>query len=77
LVPVLERFYGSLGLPFRRESVGDLPVSVPRVIAALVAEVRNRYGGEDKPVGKETLERARSLRGEWRVSPAVSETGSP
>jgi octanoyl-[GcvH]:protein N-octanoyltransferase len=82
LIAVLERFYGSLGLPFRRESVGDLPVDVPRVIEALVAKVRDRYGGEDKPVGKGTLEKARSLRGEWRVSPtvaqcnAVCETGS-
>jgi octanoyl-[GcvH]:protein N-octanoyltransferase len=77
LIPVFERFYGSLGLPFRRESVGDLPVGVPRVIEALVAEVRNRYGGEDKHVGKGTLEKARALRGEWRVSSAVRETGSP
>ena len=77
LVPILERFYGSLGLPFRRESVGDLPVGVPRVVAALVAEVRNRYEGEDKPVEKGTLEKARSLRGQWRVSSAFSETGSP
>jgi octanoyl-[GcvH]:protein N-octanoyltransferase len=82
LIAVLERFYGSLGLPFRRESVGDLPVGVPRVIEALVAEVRGRYGGEDKPIGKSTLEKARSLRGKWRVSPTVPqrnaacETGS-
>jgi octanoyl-[GcvH]:protein N-octanoyltransferase len=73
LIAVLERFYSSLGLPFRRESVGDLPVGVPRVIEALVAEVRGRYGGEDKPVGKGTLEKARSLRGEWRVSPTISQ----
>ncbi len=77
LIPVLERFYGSLGLPFRRESVGDLPVGVPRVIEALVAEVRNRYGGEDKHVGKGTLERTLALRGEWRVSSAVRDTDSP
>jgi octanoyl-[GcvH]:protein N-octanoyltransferase len=82
LVPVLERFYGSLGLPFRRESVGDL-VGVSRVIEALVAEVRDRNGGEDKPVGKDILEKARLLRGEWQVSlavppsNAVRETGSP
>ena len=82
LIPVLERFYGSLGLPFRRESIGDLPVGVPQVIEALVSEVRDRYGGEDEPVGKGTLEKARSLRGEWRISPAIPqrdaarETGS-
>jgi octanoyl-[GcvH]:protein N-octanoyltransferase len=83
LVPVLERFYGSLGVPFRQESVGDLPVGVSRVIEALVAEVRDRYGGVDKPVGKDMLEKARLLRGEWRGSPtvpprnAVRDTGSP
>ncbi len=83
LIPVLERFYCSLGLPFRRESVGDLPVGVARVTQALVAEVRDRFGGEVKPVGKGTLDKARSLRGEWRVSPTVSqrdaacETGPP
>lgn len=77
LIPVLESFYGALGLPFRRESVGDLPVGAPRVIESLVAEVRNRYGGEGKPPGKDALERAHSLRGAWRVSSAVRETGSP
>jgi lipoate-protein ligase A len=77
LIPVLESFYGSLGLPFRRESVGDLPVGTPRVRESLVAEVRNRCGGEDKPLGKDTLERARSLRGAWRVSSAVREARSP
>ena len=83
LIAVLERFYCSLGLPFRRESVGDLPVGVARVIQALVSEVRDRFGGEVKPVGKDTLDKARSLRGEWRVSPTVSqrdaacETGPP
>jgi octanoyl-[GcvH]:protein N-octanoyltransferase len=65
LVPVLSRFYGALGLPFRPESIGDLPVGVPEVIEALVAEVRERYGGEEKRVGRRTLEKARSLRGEW------------
>ena len=72
LIPVLERFYGSLGLPFRRESVRDLPVGVPWVIEALVAEVRDRYGGEIMPVGGGTLEKARSLRGEWRISPTTA-----
>jgi octanoyl-[GcvH]:protein N-octanoyltransferase len=81
-IPVLERFYASLGLPFRRESVGDLPVGVSRVIEALLAEVRDRYGGEAKPIGKGTIEKARSSRREWRVSlaavgrNAVRDTGS-
>lgn len=71
LIPVLERFYASLGLAFRRESVGDLPVGVPRVIEALLAEIRDRYGGEVTPVGRDTIDKARSSRGEWRVSPAA------
>jgi octanoyl-[GcvH]:protein N-octanoyltransferase len=69
LIPVLERFYGALGLPFRPESIGDLPVGVPEAIEALVAEVRERYGGEEKPIGRRTFEKARSLRGEWRAVP--------
>jgi octanoyl-[GcvH]:protein N-octanoyltransferase len=66
---VLERFYGLLGLPFRPESVGDLPVDVPRVIRALSEEVRGRYEAAEGRIGAKTLERARSLRGEWRVLP--------
>ncbi len=69
LVPVLERFYGSLGLPFRRESIGDLPAGVPRVMEALVAEVRGRYGVKEVPVDADLLAKARSQRGEWRVTP--------
>ncbi len=72
LIPVLERFYGALGLPFRPESIEDLPASVPEVIEALSAEVRERYGGERERPAVATLERARSLRGGWR---AVTETG--
>jgi octanoyl-[GcvH]:protein N-octanoyltransferase len=68
LIPALERFYAALGLPFRPESVGDLAAGVPRVLEALVAEVRDRFGGEDKRIGKSMLEKAHSLRGEWRVS---------
>ena len=72
LIPVLERFDGALGLPFRPESIEDLPAGVPETIEALSAEVRERYGGEKKRLGEDTLEKARSLRGEWRASP---ETG--
>ncbi len=77
LIPVLERFYCFLGRPFRQASVEDLPAGVPRVIGALVAEVRDRYGGKDKPVGKDMLEKARLLRGEWQVASAARETRSP
>jgi octanoyl-[GcvH]:protein N-octanoyltransferase len=69
LVPVLKRFYGALGLPFRPESIGDLPAGVPRVMEALSAEVCERYGGVEKQLGKSSLEKVRSLRGEWRVVP--------
>jgi len=71
LIPVLERFYGALGLPFRPESIGDLPAGVPEVIEALSAEVRERYGGEEKRLGEDTLEKARSLRGEWWAVPGT------
>jgi octanoyl-[GcvH]:protein N-octanoyltransferase len=66
---VLERFYGLLGLPFRPESVDDLPVDLPRVIQALSEEVRNRYEAVEGRIEAKTLERARSMRGEWRVIP--------
>ena len=66
---VLERVYGLLGLPFRPESVGDLPADIPRVIRALSEEVRGRYRTKRGRVGKRTMDRARSLRGEWRVIP--------
>jgi octanoyl-[GcvH]:protein N-octanoyltransferase len=69
LVPVLKRLYGALGLPFRPESIGDLPAGVTRVIGALSAEVSERYGDEEKQLGRSLLEKARSLRGEWRVVP--------
>jgi octanoyl-[GcvH]:protein N-octanoyltransferase len=72
LVPVLERFYGALNLPFRSESVGDLPADVPSVMEALSAGVRERYGGEERQLGESILGKARSLGGEWR---AVRETG--
>ena len=66
---VLGRFYEALGLPFRPGSVGDLPVDVARVIQALSEEVCNRYEASEGSIEAKTLERARSLRGEWRVAP--------
>ena len=64
---VLERFYGLLGLPFRPESVGDLPVEVPEVVRALSEEARARYTASQGRIGEKTMERARALRGEWRA----------
>lgn len=68
LVPVLEKFYGTLDLPFRPSSIGDISASVESAVEALAAEVRERYGGREGSLPEKTLERARSLRGEWRAS---------
>ncbi len=67
LVPILEEFYGTLDLPFRPSSVGDLPVSIGKLVEALGAEVRERYGGWKGSLSGKTLERARAMRGEWRA----------
>ncbi len=67
--PYLEHVYGLLGLQFRPESIGDLPADVSQVIQALSEEVRGRYEVEEGRIGESTMERARSLRGEWRVIP--------
>jgi lipoate-protein ligase A len=70
---VLELFYGALGLPFRPESVADLPeADVPRAIGALADTVRERYGATEAEVGEKTLQRARSLRERWRATPGSS-----
>jgi lipoate-protein ligase A len=69
LVPVLEGFYGALGLPFRPDSLGDLGVSVPRAVEALSAELDERYGAVVSRVDPEVLARARSRRGAWRYAP--------
>jgi octanoyl-[GcvH]:protein N-octanoyltransferase len=70
---VLESVYGLLGLPFRPGSIEDLPADVSRVIQALSEEVRRRYEAEEGQLGKKTMDRARSLRGQWR---AISDKGS-
>ena len=72
LSTVLDRFYGALGLPFRPESVGDVPASVAQVIEALSEEVGERYGGEVAAASEALLSRARSKRGEWLVAPTPS-----
>ena len=70
---VLERVYGLLGLPFRPESIADLPADIPGVIHALSEEVRGRYEAQEGRIWERTMDRARSLRGEWR---AIPDTGS-
>lgn len=67
----LERFYGALGLPFRPGGVGNLvgadgTVEVGQVVAALSAELGDRYGAERAATGRETLRKAVSYRGRWR-----------
>jgi octanoyl-[GcvH]:protein N-octanoyltransferase len=69
LVPTLLRFYGALDLPFRPDSIGDLPATVPQVIEALSAEILERYGGEVRAPEERLLAWARATRGGWRVNP--------
>jgi octanoyl-[GcvH]:protein N-octanoyltransferase len=70
LKAVLEPFYDALGLPFRPESVEDLPGGdVPRTIRALAATVGERYGATETEIGEKTIQRARSLRERWRAKP--------
>ncbi|CAN5760732.1 hypothetical protein BH18ACT11_BH18ACT11_14900 [soil metagenome] len=69
---VLERFYGLLGLPFRPQSVGDLPVDVTRMIQALSEEVHGQYTVSEGRIDEMTMDRARALRGGWRVIPDSS-----
>lgn len=68
LVRVLERFHEALGLPFRAGSLGDIDTTVSQVVEALSEEVRVRYGATEGRLDESTLGRARSQRGEWRVS---------
>ena len=70
---VLELFYGALGLPFRPESVADLPgADVPRAIRTLADTVKERYGADETEIGEKTMQRARSLRERWRAAPGPS-----
>jgi octanoyl-[GcvH]:protein N-octanoyltransferase len=70
---ILELFYGALGLPFRPQSVADLPgANVPRVIGTLADTVRERYGANETEIGEKTMQRARSLRERWRATPGPS-----
>ena len=66
LVPVLTKFYGALDLPFRPQSVGDLPISVTEVVQALSAETQARYEAYEAPLEERLLERANTLRNRWQ-----------
>ena len=66
LVPVLAKFYGALDLPFRPESIGDLPISVMEIVQALSAETQARYDAYEAPLEERLLERANTLRNRWQ-----------
>ena len=75
LVPVLRNFYGSLDVPFRSGSIGDLKgVSVPQVIGALSTEVGERYAVEEARVDEGLLSRARYYHNLWRVPSGTTST---
>jgi octanoyl-[GcvH]:protein N-octanoyltransferase len=70
---ILGTFYGALGLPFRPESVADLPgTNAPQVIEALAEVVRERHGAIEAALGEDTLRKAFSLRERWRAAPGSS-----
>jgi len=70
---ILEPFYQALGLPFRPESVADLPgTKVPQAIMALADTVEKRYVAREVTPSEDTLQRARSLRENWRAPPGPS-----
>jgi lipoate-protein ligase A len=64
LAQVLERVYGVMRLPFRRESVGSLHAAgceagVEEVIEAFATEAALRYDAAPVPIDERTLELAR------------------
>ena len=64
LAKVLERVYGTMRLPFRRESVGSLHAAgceagVDEAIEAFAAEATLRYGAAPVPLDERTIELAR------------------
>ena len=64
LARVLERVYGAMRLPFRRDSVGSLHragsgAGVEEVISAFAEEAALRYGAARVPLDARTLELAR------------------
>jgi octanoyl-[GcvH]:protein N-octanoyltransferase len=70
---ILEPFYKALGLPFRPKSVADLPeTGVPQAIKALADTVEERYAAREVRPSEDTLQRARSLRENWRAPPDPS-----
>lgn len=68
LLEVLTKFHAALGLKFRPESIADLPVSVEEVMAALGAEIGERYDATEGRIEEAMLVRAREQRGRWRIN---------
>jgi octanoyl-[GcvH]:protein N-octanoyltransferase len=65
LARILERVYGAMRLPFRRESVGSLrragsEAGVDEIIGAFAAEAALRYDATRVPLDEQTLALARS-----------------
>ena len=71
LVPVLQRFYGALDLPFRPESIGDMDASTHQVVDALTEETRHRFDSVEATLAPATRQRAEAVRGSWRTSTGV------
>lgn len=68
LIEVLAEFHAALGLPFRPESVADLPASIEEAVAALAAEVESRYGATEGRITASNMEKAWEQRGRWRAA---------
>ncbi len=71
LTKVLTDFHAALGLPFRPESVADLPVSVSQVVSALKAEVSNRYCGIEPETSLPTIAQSGEKTDRWRAYRAL------
>ena len=67
---VLTGFLGALNLPFRAESVADLPATVEQMVEALSAEVTARYSATAGQLEETTMAHAREQRGRWRLDVA-------
>jgi lipoate-protein ligase A len=68
LIPLIERFYEALGLPFQPESIADLDASVAQIADMLSEEVHRRYTATEIQPDENILSRARLMRGAWKAS---------
>jgi octanoyl-[GcvH]:protein N-octanoyltransferase len=66
---VLKRFYRALGLPFRPESIADLPgADIAEAIEALSDALQKGYEVKEANISEEMLNKARSLRKNWSAA---------